>query len=181
MTVTTPYRAESSWPLRVHDTRTGRYVSPDVARAWCAEHGHRWGDLWPDDAWRAAEHERYLRQLDRLVSDGELGDGSNGTVEYYEETASSLGYTLRTATVRTMARWIPATPHLRWTCMSCGLEVFKGDAETPEEALARPVDAAFLESQIRGRLGFQERRAEEVALCNGEASLRDLLKKAGCS
>ncbi len=111
---------------------------------------------------------------ERMIGDLMLQGGTDSnTVEYYEETTvtnnaaptaegttmpeSALAYTLRTETVRKIPHWIPAT----------------------KEALD---DVTFLETQIRGRLAFGVRRAEETQLLSGDGSapnLRGILNRSG--
>lgn len=99
---------------------------------------------------------------DRNISDLMLSSNTDAnTLEYYEETTftnaaaatsegsakpeSTLGYTLRTESVRKIAHWIPAT----------------------KEALD---DVSFLEGQIRGRLAFGVTRVEEAQLISGDGT-----------
>lgn len=96
-----------------------------------------------------------------------------GSVEYYEETTvtnaaatvaegaakpeSALAFTLRTDAVRKIATWIPAT----------------------DEVLA---DVVWMEGQIRGRLVFMVKRAEETQLLTGDGiapNILGLLNRSG--
>lgn len=104
---------------------------------------------------------------ERTVADLMLQGNTDGnTLEYYEETTftnaaatvaeggtkpeSTVGYTLRTESVRKIGHWIPAT----------------------SEALA---DVSFLESTLRGRLAYGVMRIEESQILTGNGVAPNLL------
>lgn len=106
---------------------------------------------------------REERTVIDLMIEGPL-DGTN--VEYYEQTGftnnaaetaegatkpeSALAWTLRTATARDIAHWIPLT----------------------KQAVR---DNAFLETQVRGELAFGIRRREETQVLTGNGVAPNLL------
>jgi len=110
------------------------------------------------------------RTVADLMAQGTI---SVGTVEYYEETTftstaapvaeggtkpeMTIGYTLRSETARKIAETIPAT----------------------KESLD---DVTWLEGQLRGRLIFAVKRAEEAQLLTGDGTapnLRGLMNRTG--
>jgi hypothetical protein len=109
------YRVVSYYPLKIQDGR-GRFVGHQEAEAWCATNGHRWGPLWPDQAWIDAEWAKATEAAERLKADFDA-EGRDST-----SVAAAL--------------FIPAG---RWNCEQCGESRWQLNGESPEDAKPRSV------------------------------------------